>query len=338
MKILETVFFVLMFAVPGCLIILGLANIQKVKTNKKVRNTLSKLVLLGFVINGIIWGAIKMTNDKDKKVTVNENQSQNYDKKDDENKENESEPAKPQGGGQTNEPPMQNEPSVPSNPSTNTSTNNASKPLEPAGNVSSSVTTPKGFVVEVIDGISYVDGYLIVNKTYSLPKNYVPKNTYKTVNQDNCADCLDKAAVDAYNKMKSDAASLGLTLWVASGYRSYNYQTALYNGYVNRNGKAAADTYSARPGHSEHQSGFAFDLNSVSESFGSTKEGIWVNQNCYKYGFILRYPKDKDDETGYIYEPWHLRYVGTDLATKLYNNGDWITMESYFGLTSQYSE
>ncbi len=137
--------------------------------------------------------------------------------------------------------------------------------------------------------------------------------------------------------MRADDSSQGLSLWIASGYRSYTYQNGLYSMYVKNRGKEAADTFSARPGHSEHQSGYAFDLNSVTDAFANTKEGIWVNENCYKYGFILRYPKGKDNETGYKYESWHLRYVGTELAEKLYNNGDWITMESYFGLTSTYT-
>ncbi len=137
--------------------------------------------------------------------------------------------------------------------------------------------------------------------------------------------------------MKNAASAQGLSLWIASGYRSYTYQNGLYQSYVNRNGKAAADTFSARPGHSEHQTGYAFDLNTVSEAFANTKEGKWVNENASKYGFILRYPKGKDGETGYKYEPWHFRYVGTDLAEKLYNGGNWITVEDYFGITSVYS-
>ena len=136
--------------------------------------------------------------------------------------------------------------------------------------------------------------------------------------------------------MRSDAAALGLNLWVQSGYRSYERQEYLYNNYVARDGKTAADTYSARPGHSEHQSGYAFDLNTITDAFANTKEGKWVDDNAYKYGFVIRYPKGKEGATGYKYESWHLRYVGKDLAEKLYNNGDWISMEEYFGIDSQY--
>ena len=111
-----------------------------------------------------------------------------------------------------------------------------------------------------------------------------------------------------------------------------------FESYVENDGKDAADNYSARPGHSEHQTGLAFDLNSITDDFQYTNEGIWVNENCYRYGFILRYPKNKEEITGYKYESWHLRYVGIDLATKLYNNSDWITLEEYFNLTSEYKK
>ena len=136
--------------------------------------------------------------------------------------------------------------------------------------------------------------------------------------------------------MFAAAKKEGLNIYISSGFRSYNKQKSLYNGYVSSDGKTKADTYSARPGHSEHQSGLAFDVNQINSSFDNTKEAKWLHKNCYKYGFILRYPKNKTNETGYIYESWHYRYVGVELATKLYNNGDWITMEDYFGITSSY--
>lgn len=189
------------------------------------------------------------------------------------------------------------------------------------------------------DGLYYIDGYLIVNKTYPLPDDYVPTNTYKdATGQDYCPTCLDIDTYENYKLMEADAKALGLNLWIQSGYRSYNLQTRLYNDYVSRDGKSLADTYSARPGHSEHQTGLAFDLNTITDSFAYTDEGKWVDMNAYKYGFILRYPKSKEEITGYKYEPWHLRYVGKELAEKLYNNGDWITLEEYFNLTSTYSD
>ena len=183
-------------------------------------------------------------------------------------------------------------------------------------------TTSKGFLGKVIDGVTYIDGVLIANKTYALPSTYGNGLTSETQN--------------AFNKMKADASKLGLNLWLASGYRSYSFQKTIYNNYVNMDGQAAADTYSARAGHSEHQTGLAFDLNTITSEFAYTNEGKWVNNNCYKYGLILRYPKGKDNITGYMYEPWHLRYVGVELATKLYDNGNWITLEEYFGIDSKY--
>ena len=182
--------------------------------------------------------------------------------------------------------------------------------------------TSKGYKGEVKDGITYIEGYLIANKTYSLPEDYNP-------------GLLEKTKTNA-NRMFAAAKKEGLNIYISSGFRSYNKQKSLYNGYVSSDGKAKADTYSARPGHSEHQSGLAFDVNQINSSFDNTKEAKWLHKNCYKYGFILRYPKNKTNETGYIYESWHYRYVGVELATKLYNNGDWITMEDYFGITSSY--
>ena len=184
-----------------------------------------------------------------------------------------------------------------------------------------------------------VDGILIVNKTYPLPKDYVPENTYEEIKDYNyCATCIDKDVYKKFEEMQADALSIGLNIWIQSGYRSYEYQKALYDNYVQEDGIEVADTYSARPGHSEHQTGLAFDLNSVSDDFADTDEGKWINENCYRYGFILRYPKNKEDITGYKYESWHLRYIGIDLATKLYNNGDWITLEEHFNLTSKYQK
>ena len=199
-------------------------------------------------------------------------------------------------------------------------------------------TTTKNINTNNQSNLKIIDGILIVNKSYPLPKDYVPTNTYKDATGLNyCTTCIDKEAYEKYKEMKADAAALGLNIWIQSGYRSYNLQESLYTKYVNRDGKEAADTYSARPGHSEHQTGLAFDLNSISDDFQYTDEGKWVNSNCYKYGYILRYPKGKENFTGYKYESWHLRYVGEDLATKLYNNGDWITLEEHFNLTSIYN-
>lgn len=184
--------------------------------------------------------------------------------------------------------------------------------------------TKKGFIIEQINGVTYIDDTLIVNKTYSLPDTY--------------GNGLEKEVLDAFDLMKADASAIGLNIYIASSFRSYEQQVNLYNKYVLRDGKDAADTYSARPGYSEHQSGLSFDLNSINSSFTNTAEGKWVNDNCYLYGFIIRFPEGKENETGYKYESWHLRFVGKELAKKLYNNGDWLSLEGYFGIDSKYQD
>lgn len=185
-------------------------------------------------------------------------------------------------------------------------------------------TTSKGFQGVVKDGVTYIEGYLVANKTYSLPETY--------------GNGLTDETQAAFNVMAAAAKRDGLNIYISSGFRSYSTQNRIYNNYVNRDGVAKADTYSARAGHSEHQSGLAFDVNIISDAFIGTPEAIWLADHCYEYGFILRYVQGKTDETGYKFEPWHFRYVGNELAETLYNGGDWITVEDYFGITSQYQQ
>lgn len=179
-------------------------------------------------------------------------------------------------------------------------------------------------LVTVVAGpqLTYIDGILIANKTYALPSDYAPG--------------VNAEAEAAFYEMQADASDLGLNLYISSGYRSYDYQAGLYQRYVDRSGKAEADRYSARPGHSEHQTGLAFDLNTISDEFKDTNEGKWVAENCHKYGFIIRYPEDKESVTGYMYEPWHIRYLGVDTATAVYESG--LCLEEYLGITSEYDE
>ena len=177
--------------------------------------------------------------------------------------------------------------------------------------------------MEVKNGITYINGILIANKTYSLPKEYDPGK-------------LSDEVLSAFNKMREDASKDKITLWIQSGYRSYKTQEELFNNYVKQSGKEKAETFSARPGHSEHQTGLAMDLNIVDSSFEGTKEAIWIEKNCYKYGFIIRYPKGKESITGYKYEPWHIRYIGKDLAKKIYTSG--LTLEEYLGIDSKYKD
>lgn len=223
---------------------------------------------------------------------------------------------------------------------TNTSSNNYPKVDMIDGSVKHVGTTSKGYSVDTVNGVYYIDGYMMANKTYALPSDYYPTNTYKSAKgvTSVCNSCLVLTAYNAAQDMINDASKEGLNIWIQSGYRPYISQKTIYERYVASDGADKADTYSSRPGHSDHQTSLAFDLNSVSDSFGNTKEGKWVNNNCWKYGFIIRFPKNKEDETGYKYESWHLRYVGTELAETLYNNGNWLSMEGYFGITSNYDD
>ena len=201
-------------------------------------------------------------------------------------------------------------------------------------------TTSKGFKITEINGVTYIDDVMMVNKTYGLPSDYMPVDTVESPEgkTNTCNKCINKIAYKSFLNMQADAKAVGLNIYIASGYRPYVSQNKIYNNYIKRDGKKAADTYSARPGYSEHQSSYAFDLNSINDSFAKTDEGKWVNNNAYLYGFIIRFPKGKSDYTGYKYESWHLRYVGYDLAKKLYNDGDWLSLEEYFEVNSKYPE
>ncbi|MBQ2252803.1 MAG: M15 family metallopeptidase [Clostridia bacterium] len=168
---------------------------------------------------------------------------------------------------------------------------------------------------------TYIDGILIANKTYALPRDYAPG--------------IDQTALNHLWEMFAAAKKDGISLWICSDYRSWADQNYIYNGYVARDGQAAADRYSARPGHSEHQTGLAFDLNTTKNSFADTPEAKWIEKNCYKYGFILRYPKGKESATGYRYEPWHVRFVGRKNAEKIQKSG--LCLEEYLGITSEYA-
>lgn len=171
--------------------------------------------------------------------------------------------------------------------------------------------------------------YFVVNKKRSLPSSFVPQNLVTLGNEQ-----LRSDVAPALNSLIEAARNDGINLRVLSGYRSYDNQALVYNNYVRADGRQKADTYSARPGHSEHQLGLAADLGTgtcdLQVCFGDTKGGKWLAQNAYKYGFIIRYPEGKQDLTGYQYEPWHLRYTSDGLAQKIYKSGK--TMEQFFGL------
>ena len=165
----------------------------------------------------------------------------------------------------------------------------------------------------------YKNGILIVNKKHPVPPGF--------------GGGVNQTALAAVNRMISDMKAEGLSVdSTTSNYRSYSYQSTLYQNYVSAYGKASADTFSARPGYSEHQTGLAFDLREPGGGslLTNSKATSWVAKNAHKYGLIVRYQSGKEWITGYQAEPWHVRYVG-DIATSIYNSG--LSLEEYLGVS-----
>lgn len=165
---------------------------------------------------------------------------------------------------------------------------------------------------------------ILVNKYNSLNKNYIPEDL-ETINKKyqwlGRKNQLRKDARIAFEKMCEDAIKDNIYIYAGSGYRSYDKQNTIYRNYINTDGFANAETYSARPGYSEHQTGLAMDITTKTDFIAENDEEFaWLTNNAHKYGFILRYPKNKDNITGYMYEEWHYRYLGVDLANKVYNS------------------
>lgn len=188
------------------------------------------------------------------------------------------------------------------------------------------------FYTNVKKALSIDTVQVLVNKYYYLEENYTPANL---------EDIDSKYAVSgrklvnfariSFEFLAKKAEEEGYAIRAASAYRSYSYQSSLYNNYVKQDGVMEADKYSARPGFSEHQTGLAVDVDNVVSNFNNfenTKEYQWMLDNAHKYGFILRYPKEKENITGYIYEPWHYRYVGIEVASFIHQNN--ITYEEYY--------
>jgi len=175
---------------------------------------------------------------------------------------------------------------------------------------------------------------LITNKYYQLDNNYAYGElvTMSTRYSNRSGQKLNSEAYEAFKTMVEKGEEDGVYIRNLSAYRSYSTQNYLYNNYKSEHGLEWADKWSARPGHSEHQTGLALDVTvkgrSSFDNFDDTKEFNWLQENAYLYGFILRYPKDKTYITGYGYEPWHYRYVGTDVAKYIYENK--ITYEEYY--------
>ncbi|MEX3746295.1 D-alanyl-D-alanine carboxypeptidase family protein [Lysinibacillus xylanilyticus] len=180
---------------------------------------------------------------------------------------------------------------------------------------------------------------VLVNKEYAFPEGYEPKDlVYPNVpfifNEKIEKRMMREEAAKYLEKMFNAANQQNIHLAGVSAYRSSQTQTTLFNNYVERDGIEKAKTYSAVPGTSEHQSGLAIDVSgsdgscAADDCFANTEEAAWLEDNAHNYGYIIRFPKDKDNITGYQYEPWHIRYVGVNLATELYNEG--LTLEEYY--------
>lgn len=192
--------------------------------------------------------------------------------------------------------------------------------------VAVSVTKQEG--IETIDGLTYINGILIANKSYGLPSSYDPGG-------------LTSDTYAAFQELVQGAANDGINIYLSSGFRSYELQSQIYNNYCDSYGQATADTFSARPGHSEHQTGMAIDVNIIDDSFIGTPEAQWIEAHCNEYGFILRYPQGKQEITGYKYEPWHIRYVGIENARLIREAADaagdpYLTLEEYLKIDSYY--
>ena len=173
---------------------------------------------------------------------------------------------------------------------------------------------------------------MLVNKFNYLDENYAPDDIVKVSVQFAYGDNeIKKEVYEKFRSMYNDAKKEGLYLIITSSYRDYNFQKELWDSYANQKGDEWADSVSARAGYSEHQTGYTLDIVTYKanmSSFEKTDEFKWLQDNAYKYGFILRYPKDKEDITGYSYESWHYRYVGKDVATKIKKLG--ITFDEYY--------
>ncbi|OGX61054.1 MAG: hypothetical protein A2189_00660 [Paenibacillus sp. RIFOXYA1_FULL_44_5] len=184
-----------------------------------------------------------------------------------------------------------------------------------------------------------VDRAVLVNKQRKLPDGYVPPDLVVphvpfSFTQMNERKYMRKEAADALEQLFAAAKNDGYQLYGVSGYRSYKTQKSLFDMYVRTQGETEAKRFSAIPGHSEHQTGLAIDVSSsdvhfnLDQSFGNTPEAKWLAEHADEYGFIIRYPQDKEAITGYAYEPWHIRYVGKQLAKEIYTNH--LTLEQFF--------
>lgn len=183
------------------------------------------------------------------------------------------------------------------------------------------------------------DELALVNKSFALPGDYIPEDLIVPdvpfpFTEDLPQKYMRENAAHALEELFEGAEEAGLEMFAQSGYRSYDRQNDIFTANASQHGEDHANTYSARPGESEHQTGLAMDVTSAEvnlelvEEFGETEEGQWLAENAPEYGFIIRFPEGKEDITEYQYEPWHLRYVGEKTAKYITEQG--ITLEEYY--------
>ena len=180
---------------------------------------------------------------------------------------------------------------------------------------------------------------VLVNKEKALPSDYIPDdlvipNVEFSFTGEFERNFMRKEAAVQLEQLFNDALENGIEVFAVSGYRSYDRQDTIYSNNIKRWGEERTNAVSAIPGHSEHQTGLAMDITSrsvglqLTQDFGEVEEGIWIKENAHRHGFIIRYLEGKEEITGYEYEPWHLRFVGIDAATYIYENN--LTLEEFF--------
>lgn len=218
-------------------------------------------------------------------------------------------------------------------------------------NDDNTLTLPAQYFNQVleIDGKSVIQNYentlALVNKTYYLPDAYIPSDLIRADVQYSFGDVevekalLRQEAALALEKMFEAAKNDNISLFAVSGYRSYKRQEEVFNAESVKSGEEYAKSVVAIPGQSEHQTGLAMDISAESvqfdliESFEDTAEGQWLAEHAHEYGYILRYPKGKEEITGYSFEPWHFRYVGINFAKTIYDKK--LTLEEYFDIVKE---
>jgi D-alanyl-D-alanine carboxypeptidase len=281
------------------------------KNKRKIKKIIIVVTALIFILFGVLLIKEILNNDK-----LPPEEVQNEDPENNKNEQEEETSIEPENEPEEEEP---EEPVQPEKPEQEQSPEEAENSI-------------------IIENPEKID--VLVNRRRNLPDTYIPEDlvTLSEVPTVLLNPEVNQLRNDAYEALKElfEAAKeeAGYVLCARSGYRSYNTQTSLYSSYVNSYGQQAADKYSAKPGQSEHQTGLSIDITcealnyKLDTTFGETDEGKWVSENAHRFGYIIRYPKGKEEITGYSYEPWHIRYLGIELSEEVYESG--LTLEEYF--------